>query len=153
MLSDNVYARDGFTLMVGLSVCATAATGFYKLIDYVGGGTVVFTRPSDGTNFQVGSVACAPAPSPPATPSSSPSVTGSPSPVFSLGDVYTIAGDAAGTAGYDGDGGFATRALLNLPQGFAFDAAGNYAVADNVSRAPRPTRQHCALLPQKQIAA
>lgn len=39
------------------------------------------------------------------------------------GIVTTIAG--GDTAGYSGDGGPATKALLNGPQGLAFDAAGN----------------------------
>jgi hypothetical protein len=44
------------------------------------------------------------------------------------GDIYTIAGD--GTAGYTGDGGPATSARLDGPQGMTVDAAGNLVIAD-----------------------
>lgn len=45
-------------------------------------------------------------------------------------DVYTIAGNASGTAGYSGDGGLATAALLDLPFGIATDSSGNLYIAD-----------------------
>ncbi len=44
------------------------------------------------------------------------------------GDIYTIAGD--GTAGYTGDGGPATSAMLDGPQGVTVDAAMNLVIAD-----------------------
>ena len=44
------------------------------------------------------------------------------------GHIYTIAGD--GTAGFSGDGGPATHAELNFPQGVAVDGAGNVLIAD-----------------------
>jgi hypothetical protein len=44
------------------------------------------------------------------------------------GDIYAVAGN--GTAGYSGDGGPTTQAMLNGPQGVAVDGAGNLVVAD-----------------------
>ncbi len=44
------------------------------------------------------------------------------------GDVYTIAG--SGEAGFGGDGGAGTAALLSEPNGVAFDAAGDVLVGD-----------------------
>jgi YD repeat-containing protein len=46
------------------------------------------------------------------------------------GEVYTIAGSATGVAGNSGDGGAATAALLNDPQGLAFDNNGNLLITD-----------------------
>ena len=48
--------------------------------------------------------------------------------VKSTGDIITVAGD--GTAGYSGDNGPATAALLNGPAGLAFDSAGDLFIAD-----------------------
>jgi sugar lactone lactonase YvrE len=45
--------------------------------------------------------------------------------------ITTVAGALDGTAGYAGDGGPATAALLNTPTAIAVDAAGNIYVADN----------------------
>jgi len=48
--------------------------------------------------------------------------------VASTGDIQTVAG--TGTAGYAGDGGSATSAELNAPQGVFVDAAGDLFIAD-----------------------
>ena len=48
---------------------------------------------------------------------------------MTAGDIYTIAGD--GTLGFSGDGGPATAAELNYPQGVAADSAGNLLIADS----------------------
>ncbi len=45
------------------------------------------------------------------------------------GIITTVAG-TGGTSGYTGDGGKATSATLNAPQGIALDAAGNLFIAD-----------------------
>jgi trimeric autotransporter adhesin len=50
---------------------------------------------------------------------------------MTAGDIYTIAGN--GTRGYSGDGGPATAAELDTPQGVAFDSAGNLVIADPAS--------------------
>jgi sugar lactone lactonase YvrE len=47
----------------------------------------------------------------------------------SNGVITTVAGH--GTAGYSGDGGQATSASLNFPEGVALDSAGNLYIADN----------------------
>jgi hypothetical protein len=47
---------------------------------------------------------------------------------MTAGDIYTIAGD--GQYGYSGDGGAATRAMLNIPYGIAVGRAGNLLIAD-----------------------
>jgi secreted PhoX family phosphatase len=47
---------------------------------------------------------------------------------MTAGDIYTIAGD--GTNGSAGDGGPATGAALNLPEGVTVDGAGNVVIAD-----------------------
>jgi trimeric autotransporter adhesin len=47
---------------------------------------------------------------------------------MTAGDIYTVAGD--GTGGFAGDGGPATAAELNSPQGVAVDGAGNLVIAD-----------------------
>jgi sugar lactone lactonase YvrE len=49
--------------------------------------------------------------------------------VDTSGNIHTVAG-IAGVGGYTGDGGAATRAELNLPQGVALDSAGNLYIAD-----------------------
>src|ERR1039457_5323895 len=45
-------------------------------------------------------------------------------------DIYTIAGSSSGNSGHSGDGGAATSALLDAPQGIALDGSGNLFVAD-----------------------
>ena len=48
--------------------------------------------------------------------------------VMTAGDVYSVAGD--GTSGYTGDGGSATSAELNGPEGAVTDGAGNLVISD-----------------------
>jgi RHS repeat-associated protein len=50
---------------------------------------------------------------------------------MTAGDVYTIAGSAAGYGGISGDGGLATSALLFQPDAVAVDGAGNVYIADS----------------------
>ena len=47
---------------------------------------------------------------------------------MTAGDIYTVAGD--GTAGFAGDGGAATGAELDMPEGVALDAQGDVVIAD-----------------------
>ena len=47
---------------------------------------------------------------------------------MAAGDIYTVAG--SGTGGQSGDGGPATSAELNFPQGVAVDGSGNLLIAD-----------------------
>jgi hypothetical protein len=47
---------------------------------------------------------------------------------MTTGDIYTVAGD--GTAGFSGDGGPATSAELDVPNGVAVDASGDLLIAD-----------------------
>ena len=49
--------------------------------------------------------------------------------VKATGDIITVAGN--GTAGYSGDGGPATAAELNDPNGVAVDSAGDLFIADS----------------------
>ena len=46
-------------------------------------------------------------------------------------DIYTIAGSSSGTSGHTGDGGAATSALLDAPEGVGLDASGNLVIADS----------------------
>ena len=55
--------------------------------------------------------------------------------ITKAGVITTIAG--TGAAGYAGDGGSATRAQLNHPEGLAFDAAGNLYIADTANNVIR----------------
>ena len=48
--------------------------------------------------------------------------------VKATGDITTVAGD--GTAGYSGDGGLATKAELDVPNGVAVDSAGDLFISD-----------------------
>jgi RHS repeat-associated protein len=50
---------------------------------------------------------------------------------MTAGDMYTIAGSAAGTAGHSGDGGPAASALLLDPSDVTADAAGDVYIADS----------------------
>jgi YD repeat-containing protein len=56
---------------------------------------------------------------------------------MTAGDVYTVAGNAAGQAGYGGDGGAATAALLYQPAAVAVDPSGNLYIADQNNAAVR----------------
>jgi trimeric autotransporter adhesin len=47
---------------------------------------------------------------------------------MTAGDIYTVAGD--GRPGYSGNGGPATSATLDMPEGVAVDASGNLIIAD-----------------------
>lgn len=51
--------------------------------------------------------------------------------VVADGTITTIAG--IGTRGFSGDGGLATKAMLNYPEGLAVDAAGNLYIADSLN--------------------
>ena len=107
-------------------VCLAATTG----ANFLAGASVMYTQPN-GTKVQIGNVACAPSF---VTPTTTP--TASPSPVFVLGNAYTIAGHADGSLGsVFNDGGPANLAFLNGPMGIAFDAIGNYVIADFVRSA------------------
>ena len=50
---------------------------------------------------------------------------------MTAGDIYTVAGN--GTAGYSGDGGPATAAMLQTPTSVVTDAAGNLVIADSAN--------------------
>lgn len=68
----------------------------------------------------------------------------------SNGNVYTIAGsDANGhpTGGYTGDGGLATRAELNDPQGLGIDTAGDIFIADEANFVVRMVTSPGSTLP------
>ena len=54
---------------------------------------------------------------------------------MTAGDIYTVAGN--GTGGFSGDGGPATSAELDAPDGVAVDAAGNLLIADTVNKRVR----------------
>ncbi|HUD39916.1 MAG TPA: RHS repeat-associated core domain-containing protein [Streptosporangiaceae bacterium] len=49
---------------------------------------------------------------------------------MTAGDIYTVAGSAAGTGGDGGNGGLATSALLSGPEGIAVDSSGDLYIAD-----------------------
>jgi len=54
---------------------------------------------------------------------------------MTAGDIYTVTGN--GTAGYSGDGGPATSAMLALPTATALDGAGNLVIADSANHRVR----------------
>ena len=49
---------------------------------------------------------------------------------MTAGDIYTVAGDSAGSSGDSGDGGSATSALLNGPVSITVDSASDIYIAD-----------------------
>ena len=49
---------------------------------------------------------------------------------MTAGDIYTVTGPAAWNEGSAGDGGPATAALLNNPDGLAADPSGNLYISD-----------------------
>jgi RHS repeat-associated protein len=53
--------------------------------------------------------------------------------VMTAGDVYTVAGSAAGLQGDSGDGGLATAATLDGPDAVTVDSAGNLYLADSAN--------------------
>lgn len=57
--------------------------------------------------------------------------------ITSAGVISTVAGSGPANAGYSGDGGPATTAKLNSPQGVAVDAAGNVFIVDSGNHAIR----------------
>jgi hypothetical protein len=58
---------------------------------------------------------------------------------WAKGDIYTLAG--GGSTGYGGDGGPATSALLNEPQGVAVDNSGNLLISDTNNNRVRMVRE------------
>jgi trimeric autotransporter adhesin len=54
---------------------------------------------------------------------------------MTAGDIYTVAGN--GAEGYNGDGGLATKAELNAPEGVAADQAGNLVISDQLNNRVR----------------
>jgi secreted PhoX family phosphatase len=50
---------------------------------------------------------------------------------MTAGDIYTVAG--TGTQGFAGDGGPATQAMFDSPEGVAVDSAGNLVIADTLN--------------------
>jgi sugar lactone lactonase YvrE len=59
---------------------------------------------------------------------------------FDANTIVTVAG--TGTAGYGGDGGPATSAMLDNPQGVAFDADGHLYIADTLNHRIRRVKMH-----------
>jgi trimeric autotransporter adhesin len=57
--------------------------------------------------------------------------------ISATGILTIVAGNSYGTAGYGGDGGPATSALLNGPQGLALDRTGNLYIADTYNNRVR----------------
>src|SRR6185437_11922811 len=51
--------------------------------------------------------------------------------LMTAADIYTVAGSTAGTSGSSGDGGPATSALLNEPDGIGVDPAGDLFITDS----------------------
>ena len=49
---------------------------------------------------------------------------------WTIGDIYTVAGNGPGSLPYNGDGIFATDAQVSNPQRVSFDASGNLFIAD-----------------------
>ncbi len=60
---------------------------------------------------------------------------------FSTIQVSFVAGTGHGVAGYSGDGGLATAATFNSPEGVAIDPAGNLVIADSGNNVIRRVQQ------------
>jgi DNA-binding beta-propeller fold protein YncE len=58
--------------------------------------------------------------------------------IQATGNIVTVAG--TGSAGYSGDGGLATSAQLNSPDGVAVDASGDLFIADTGNDCIRKVR-------------
>jgi secreted PhoX family phosphatase len=59
---------------------------------------------------------------------------------MTAGDIYTVAGN--GKTGFSGDGGPATGAKVNFPQGVALDPAGNLVICDSDNNRIRVVAEH-----------
>lgn len=56
---------------------------------------------------------------------------------YSSGTITTIAGDPSGQAGFSGDGGVASKAVLHQPSGMTIDSAGNLYFCDSTNNVVR----------------
>jgi hypothetical protein len=56
---------------------------------------------------------------------------------MTAGDIYTVAGNAAGAIGDTGDGGPATAATLDFPESVSIDASGDMFITDNMDNRVR----------------
>jgi len=70
---------------------------------------------------------------------------------MTAGHIYTVAGD--GTKGYSGNGGAATAAELDLPNGVAVDGAGNLVIADTSNNRVRVVAAHAGTFYGKKMTA
>ena len=56
---------------------------------------------------------------------------------YTVGDIYTVAGNYAAGSGYSGDNGAATSAMLDYPEDVTVDSSGNLYIADTDNNAIR----------------